>query len=70
MIGLGMGPLCAGLLSDWLSGMYGVDGLRYAMLIISLIGLLGIYFFFQAGRHLQADLADRAAEDAKTNGSA
>ena len=68
MIGLGMGPLCAGLLSDWLSGMYGVDGLRYAMLIISLIGLLGIYFFFLAGRHLQSDLADRAAEEARLNG--
>jgi predicted MFS family arabinose efflux permease len=69
MIGLGMGPLCAGLLSDWLTGIYGVDGLRYAMLIISFIGLLGIYFFFMAGRHLKADLADRAAEEARQNGS-
>jgi predicted MFS family arabinose efflux permease len=68
MIGLGMGPLCAGLLSDWLTGIYGVDGLRYAMLIVSFIGLLGIYFFFMAGRHLQADLAERAAEDARQNG--
>ena len=59
MIGLGMGPLTAGLLSDWLTGIYGVDGLRYAMLIIGMVGVLAIYMFVMAGKHLLADLENK-----------
>ena len=58
LIGLGMGPLCVGLLSDWLSGMYGAaDGLRYAMLIVGLVGLSSVVMFALAARHLRTDLA-------------
>jgi predicted MFS family arabinose efflux permease len=56
LIGLGMGPLTAGLLSDWLTGIYGTQGLRYAMLIIGVIGISGIVLFFKAAKHLPADL--------------
>jgi predicted MFS family arabinose efflux permease len=63
MIGLGMGPLTAGILSDWLTGIYGPDGLRYAMLIVGLIGTLGVLFFALAGRHLRSDLEKRAKLD-------
>lgn len=61
LIGLGMGPLTAGLLSDHLTGIYGTDGLRYAMLIVGAIGLLSMLMFVLAGRHLKADLARNAA---------
>lgn len=56
MIGLGLGPLTAGFLSDWLTGIYGADGLRYAMLLVGLVGLLGIAMFVMAGKHLRSDL--------------
>ena len=59
LIGLGLGPLTAGILSDWLTGIYGSDGLRYAMLIISLVGVLGIVMFMMAAKHLRADLAHK-----------
>jgi len=61
LIGLGLGPLTAGLLSDWLTGIYGVQGLRYAMLIIGVIGIAGISLFFMAAKHLPADLARQKA---------
>jgi hypothetical protein len=61
LIGLGLGPVTAGLLSDWLTGIYGPDGLRYAMLIVSMVGLPGILLFYLAARRLPADLATGSA---------
>jgi len=56
LIGLGLGPLVAGMLSDYLSVEYGADGLRYSMFIISMVSLLTVFMFMQAARHLRADL--------------
>lgn len=56
LIGLGMGPLTAGLLSDYFTGIYGADGLRYAMLVVSFIGVPSIFFFFLAARALPGDM--------------
>ena len=56
-IGLGLGPLTAGLLSDYFTGIYGPDGLRYAMLVVGLISTPAILLFYLAGRSLPADLA-------------
>jgi predicted MFS family arabinose efflux permease len=61
LIGLGLGPLTTGFLSDWLSGIYGADGLRYAMLLVGLVGLLGVGMFFMAAKHLRADLENKAS---------
>jgi predicted MFS family arabinose efflux permease len=65
LIGLGMGPLTAGLLSDFLSASYGEDGLRYAMIIVGMISSLGILMFVLAARSLPQDLeaARRLAAD-------
>jgi MFS family permease len=60
LIGLGLGPVTVGLLSDWLTGIYGSDGLRYAMLLVGIVGILSIAMFFMAGKHLRADMAKRA----------
>jgi len=52
LIGLGLGPLATGFLSDVLSRDYGDDGLRYAMLIVSAIASLGVVLFLLAARNL------------------
>jgi predicted MFS family arabinose efflux permease len=56
LIGLGMGPLTAGLLSDYFSQTYGDDGLRYAMLVVGLIASIGVVMFLLAARNLPRDL--------------
>ena len=61
MIGLGLGPLLTGLLSDWFTSQHGVVGLRYAMLSSYILGSTAIILFFLAGRHLLNDLAQLEA---------
>ncbi len=56
LIGLGLGPLSTGLISDALQPQYGVDSLRYAMVIVSLIGLVAPLLFYMASRYLPQDL--------------
>ena len=57
MIGLGLGPLMTGLVSDLLRSAYGPDALRYSMLITTQVTLLAIAMFALAAKHLSADLA-------------
>ncbi|NQX88492.1 MAG: MFS transporter [Halioglobus sp.] len=57
MIGLGLGPLTVGLLSDFYTNYFAKDGLRYAMLTVGLLGMPAMFFFFLAARNLPADLA-------------
>lgn len=59
LIGLGMGPLTAGLLSDYFTASYGDDGLRYAMIVVAMIASLGVVMFVLAARALPGDLARR-----------
>ena len=68
LIGLGMGPLTAGLLSDHFSSIYGDDGLRYAMLVVGMISSIGILFFVLAARRIPHDLA--LSESEAVRGSA
>ena len=64
MIGLGLGPLTVGVLSDFYAGYFGDDNLRYAMLTVSLLSAPAIVLFFLAARHLPGDLARRPASQA------
>lgn len=57
LVGLGMGPLTAGILSDYFTGIYGEDGLRYAILVVAMIAGLGVFMFFMASRSLKDDMA-------------
>ncbi len=59
LIGLGMGPLTAGYLSDIFSQTYGDDGLRYAMLVVGVIASSGVLMFYLAARNLPHDLEIR-----------
>jgi predicted MFS family arabinose efflux permease len=63
VVGIGLGPQFAGLLSDWLAASYGEESLRYSLLIIGAIcGPWTAWHFFVAGRHIEKDLA-RVGED-------
>ena len=57
MIGLGLGPLTVGLLSDFYLGYFGDNNLRYAMLTVALLGSPAVLLFYLAARHLPTDLA-------------
>lgn len=59
LIGLGMGPLTAGVLSDYFSQTYGDDGLRYSMIVVGLISSVGIAMFLMAARSIRGDLERR-----------
>ena len=56
LIGLGLGPLVVGMISDLLAPAYGSESLRYALGIVSFVNLLSAAFFFLAARKLLADL--------------
>jgi len=55
-IGLGMGPLVVGMISDFLAPTYGAESLRYSLGIVSFVNLLSATFFILAARRLLADL--------------
>ena len=52
LVGLGIGPLLVGQISDWLKPSFGVESLRYAMLAVTPFLLWGAAHFYFAGRHL------------------
>lgn len=56
MIGMGLGPQVVGVLSDFLAPEYGVESLRYALLISSCVLLWSGAHFMIAARTLRADL--------------
>jgi len=56
LIGLGMGPLTAGFLSDYFTEIYGADGLRYAMIVVGAISSVGVLMFWLAAQSLPRDL--------------
>lgn len=58
IIGLGLGPQIAGILSDYLASTVGVESLRYSLLIVSAIaGPWAAWHFYMASRYIDADLA-------------
>ena len=62
IIGLGMGPLTVGIISDLLMPSTGTESLRWALLIVSQFALLGAGFYVLAARHLPADQESSVAE--------
>lgn len=58
LIGLGLGPLLVGALSDRLAPAYGAESLRYSLLVaLTVATIASIVMFSLASRHLRADLA-------------
>lgn len=69
MIGMGLGPLLVGNLSDRLAPLAGPDALRYALLLVPLFHLWAAVHFLLAGRHLRADLSGMHALSDQTGGA-
>lgn len=56
LIGLGLGPLFFGMLSDWLKPEYGSDSVRYVLYGAALLGLVPALLFWILRPHLHAEL--------------
>jgi MFS family permease len=56
LIGLGLGPLGIGVLSDLLRSQLGSDSLRMALLLAVPVSLWAAYHYTRAGRTLRGDL--------------
>jgi predicted MFS family arabinose efflux permease len=56
LIGLGLGPLFVGAVSDWLAPNYGIESLRLALASTLIVSLVAISLFLLAGKHLHKDL--------------
>jgi MFS family permease len=63
IVGLGLGPTLAGLLSDALQPHFGGESLRHAMAAVMLVELIAMAFYLIASRHLRGDLARNRALD-------
>jgi predicted MFS family arabinose efflux permease len=56
LIGLGVGPLIVGRISDHFEPSMGADSLRYGLLIVVFTHVVGALLNVMAARHLRADL--------------
>lgn len=56
LIGLGLGPLAAGALSDWLRPLYGEDSLRYALLAMFPGYFWAAWLVWRASRSVMRDV--------------
>jgi predicted MFS family arabinose efflux permease len=62
LIGLGLGPLFVGFLSDWLKPDFGIDSIRYALLSTVVVGSAWSAFHYMiAARTLREDLLAKDA---------
>lgn len=50
LIGFGCGPLLVGIFSDLLTPLFGIDGVRYALMLAICSFIPATYFYFRAGR--------------------
>ena len=56
LIGLGLGPLFFGILSDWVKPMAGPDSVRWVLYGAAWLGLLPAFFFWRASLRLNEEL--------------
>jgi MFS family permease len=67
-VGLGLGPLCAGVLSDLLEATFATESMRYSLLVVAVaVGPWSAFHYLAAARHIEGDLArsdeaERAAD--------
>lgn len=65
IIGLGLGPQMVGVASDLLSGPFGDDSLRWALIVTGLVNLWAVGHFLMAARTVREDLAKVAAQEGR-----
>jgi len=59
LIGLGLGPVAVGAMSDIFAGPMGMGearGVRWALIVSSLFGLIAAYLFWRASKTIKADM--------------
>lgn len=56
LIGLGLGPLFFGMLSDMLQPQYGTDSVRYVLYGAAWLGLIPAFFFWRCSLRLNSEL--------------
>ncbi len=56
LIGLGLGPLLFGMLSDGLKPVAGEDSVRWVLYGAAFLGLIPAFFFWRASKHLAAEM--------------
>lgn len=57
LIGLGIGPPVAGLLSDTLAAQYGDMAMRHSLLVVTLVNVPVVAIFIALGRHVRREMA-------------
>jgi len=57
LIGVGLGPTIAGVLSDVFSVQHGPDSVRWAMACVLVLNIPAIFVFAHSARNIEADLA-------------
>jgi MFS family permease len=62
MIGLGIGPLIAGMISDALVPAFSDNALRYALVAVALFNIWSGAHYYLASRTVRADIASAKAE--------
>ena len=59
LVGLGLGPVAVGVLSDVLAGPMGLgeaEGVRWALIISTLFGLIAFVLFWQARKTIREEM--------------
>ena len=56
LVGLGLGPQLIGIVSDMVSGAFGTDSLRYALIGAAFLNIWACAHYYFAGRTLRHDL--------------
>ncbi len=56
LIGLGLGPLLFGMLSDWMRPSLGDDSVQWVLYSAALLGVIPAFFFWRCSLHLDREL--------------
>ncbi len=58
LVGLGLGPLVTGMVSDLLAPRFGSQSLRYALALMSIVYIWSTFHYLMAARTIREDLAN------------
>jgi MFS family permease len=62
LVGSGGGPLVIGSINDYLKPEYGNLAIRYSLLCVPVMSVVGAFFFLWAGRYVREDIRKSLAE--------
>jgi len=64
LVGMGLGPVAAGAMSDALTPLFGVESLRYALLLLCPGYIWGAWHLWRAGQTVRGDVLQATVEHA------